>query len=482
LAVARKFFPIEHEDSDSQSPSGIRSYPLCETDYFKRLDLLCYTCKEALRGSYITAIGRKYHLEHFSCADCPLVFSADESYYEHSGEVYCYICYRKYAMRCEGCAHPIFKQFIELPKDGVNQTWHPECWGIHKDWNVNTRKAFRVLESSSTSTATEHYDLDSIRRSDDTAMVMVSRIRETLSKFEERTATSIANMFLHASNGAYNDFVISAALFLSAVGMLFTAIEDAHDRNLPASQQSELAASGNGQNANNAQDLSSRQAKLLCRQCVSLMQTIAEISQAHVEAKVTDELISHVVRLAHHLKVLIRIGLQTSLPTPESFLDDMALANITMDLNYYKSRMTLFVSTSADTCSNCHRAVEDHCFRTVGAFPESSETWHAECVQCPQCGAIGAYAKQGPSDQRSTCHRCGADGSISLYHVTRLKQYRHLLWVALARLMIDMKMDLRYLDRDGIEEAVTGGAERVTNVDLSFDGLQSRDRLTELAA
>jgi hypothetical protein len=48
--------------------------------------------------------------------------------------------------------------------------------------------------------------------------------------------------------------------------------------------------------------------------------------------------------------------------------------------------------------------------------------------------------------------------------------------------MTDMKMDLRYLDRDGIEEAATGGAERVTNVDLSFDGLKSRDGLTELAA
>jgi hypothetical protein len=482
VEVAKKFIPIEHEESSSPTSTKFRPYPLCVTDYFRRLDLLCYRCEEALRGNYITALGRKYHVEHFSCRDCPEVFGANATYYEHSGETYCYNCYREYALRCHGCALPIAKQFIEIFRNGVNVTWHPDCYMIHKYWDVDTKSAFTAIESSRTSTSIEHRGHDTIRHSDESAMALISRIWETLSKFEERTATSIANMLLHASNGAYSDFVVSAALFLSAVGMLFTAVEDAHDRILRAPQQSELAAPGNGRNANVSQDSSSRQAKLLCKQCVSLMQTIAEISQAHVKAKVTTELISHVTKLAHYVKLLIRIGLKTSLPTPESFLDDMALANITMDLNYYKSRMTLFVSASADTCSNCHGAVEDHCFRTVGAFPESSEFWHVECFHCSRCGAIGAYAKQGPSGQRSTCHRCGADCPNSLYHVTKLKQYRHLLWVALARLMTDMKMDLRYLDRDGIEEAATGGAERVTNVDLSFDGLKSRDGLTELAA
>jgi len=32
-------------------------YPLCETDYFARLDLICAQCKQALRSSYITACG-----------------------------------------------------------------------------------------------------------------------------------------------------------------------------------------------------------------------------------------------------------------------------------------------------------------------------------------------------------------------------------------------------------------------------------------
>lgn len=49
--VAAKFFPI-----DSPDGSG-RQVPLCETDYFRRLNLLCSKCGAALRGSYITALG-----------------------------------------------------------------------------------------------------------------------------------------------------------------------------------------------------------------------------------------------------------------------------------------------------------------------------------------------------------------------------------------------------------------------------------------
>lgn len=47
--VAAKFFPIEGAEG--------RQYPLCETDYFRRLSLICAKCGAALRGSYITALG-----------------------------------------------------------------------------------------------------------------------------------------------------------------------------------------------------------------------------------------------------------------------------------------------------------------------------------------------------------------------------------------------------------------------------------------
>ena len=45
--VASKSFPIE-------GPDG-KQHPLCERDYFRRLNLICAKCGMALRGSYITA-------------------------------------------------------------------------------------------------------------------------------------------------------------------------------------------------------------------------------------------------------------------------------------------------------------------------------------------------------------------------------------------------------------------------------------------
>jgi len=46
--VAQKFFPVEDLEG---------MYPLCERDYFARLDLICGKCDQALRSSYITACG-----------------------------------------------------------------------------------------------------------------------------------------------------------------------------------------------------------------------------------------------------------------------------------------------------------------------------------------------------------------------------------------------------------------------------------------
>lgn len=76
--VAAKFFPVDDQDD---------SYPLCERDYFARLDLICGKCDNALRGAYITACNRKYHVEHFTCSVCPTVFGPQDSYYEHDDKV-----------------------------------------------------------------------------------------------------------------------------------------------------------------------------------------------------------------------------------------------------------------------------------------------------------------------------------------------------------------------------------------------------------
>jgi len=60
--VASKFFPIE-------GPDG-KQHPLCERDYFRRLNLICAKCGMALRGSYITACSMsKYYPSSHRAAD-----------------------------------------------------------------------------------------------------------------------------------------------------------------------------------------------------------------------------------------------------------------------------------------------------------------------------------------------------------------------------------------------------------------------------
>lgn len=122
--TANKFFPITENG---------KQYPLCERDYFRRLNLLCYSCGDALRGSYITALDNKYHLDHFTCSICPTVFGPQDSYYEHESKVYCHYHYSvHYAVKCAGCRSAILKQFVEINRNGLDEHWHPECYMINK--------------------------------------------------------------------------------------------------------------------------------------------------------------------------------------------------------------------------------------------------------------------------------------------------------------------------------------------------------------
>ena len=139
--MASKFFPIEGPDGKQQ--------PLCERDYFRRLNLICAKCGLALRGSYITACSKlsfpsdvhnlipsadkKFHVEHFTCSLCPTLFGPQDSYYEHDGDVYCHFHYStRFATKCAGCNSAILKQFVEINRNMRDECWHPECYMINK--------------------------------------------------------------------------------------------------------------------------------------------------------------------------------------------------------------------------------------------------------------------------------------------------------------------------------------------------------------
>ncbi|KIW38418.1 uncharacterized protein PV06_09383 [Exophiala oligosperma] len=433
--VASKFFPVDAEDGSGQ-------FPLCETDYFRRLDLLCFECGGALRGSYITALDRKYHIEHFTCSVCPTVFGAQDSYYEHDGKVYCHFHYStQFAQRCNGCQTAILKQFVEIFRNGQNQHWHPECYMIHKFWNVRLSQSGSVAERKDISAPVTEDEREQVKEDEEKMEDKVYRIWSTLSTFEESSASCISDMLLHVSNGVYVDGVIVARKFIWHVDILFGAI-DTLATLVTASGLKELAYG--------------REAKLLCKKVVAFFTLLSKTQETGVrKLGVTQELLSLVTGLAHYLKLLIRIGLQGALKlerergSPEglhAFLDELADLETIKDQEMKSLDLSESVaglaSQESDCCSACMEPIDDECVMIYG------RRWHAKpphltCSVC-QCDLTTdlQYAVFSEKEDKVYCgdHARRVHDPVSGFsHVTKLQQYVFLLRVALARLLEVLK-------------------------------------------
>ncbi|WAQ82252.1 hypothetical protein PtA15_2A569 [Puccinia triticina] len=347
--VASKFFPV-----DSGSPDGKSQYPLCETDYFRRLGLICAKCGGALRGSYITALDMKFHVEHFTCSVCPTVFGPQDSYYEHSGQVYCHFHYStRFAVKCTGCRTAILKQFVEINRNNTDEHWHPECYMINKFWNIKlavssshpqslqpaendpphshdtNSDSHSIDPSSSTAVSTqtikssqasgqpespenwrkqENYETPQTLKEKQKQMEeQVYRIWTVLSTFEESSAACISEMLRHVSSGLYLEGVRMAGKFVLHVETLFAAIDD-----LDVIFRSK-----------NAPEISHvREARMLCKKIVNFFSLLSHTHETGArKMSITKELLSLVTGLAHYLKILIRIALTSALKLEREYSD-----------------------------------------------------------------------------------------------------------------------------------------------------------------
>ncbi|KAF2836332.1 RhoGAP-domain-containing protein [Patellaria atrata CBS 101060] len=430
--VASKFFPVP-----DQPPN---QYPLCETDYFRRLDLLCYECGGALRGSYITALDRKYHIEHFTCSVCPTVFGAQDSYYEHEGNVYCHYHYStRFAQRCNGCQTAILKQFVEIFRNGQNQHWHPECYMIHKYWNVRLHSSGQpVPEETGTEEEANDEVRTQVRIEEEKIEEKVLWIWRTLSAFEEKSATCISDMLLHVSNGAYFDGIMAAKKFIVHVDLLFAAADDL-DGLLAARTLKGLSYS--------------REAKLLCKKVVAFFQLLTDSQDTGVRRLgVTQELLSLVTGLAHYLKLLIRICLQGSLKLERETGNTDGLAHFLNRVNSLEDKLeqdagaefpldtALIFQREVDMCPVCDKPVEDKCLK------KGNRVFHYNCMTCQNCGQEIpnplVSAKWTSSSKKLLDPDCASrfvDAEGGLEQVSRLRQYVFLLKVAHARLLATLR-------------------------------------------
>ncbi|SPC62013.1 related to GTPase-activating protein of the rho/rac family (LRG1 protein) [Ustilago sp. UG-2017b] len=445
--VAAKFFPATDDMVDS-SGTG-RLFPLCETDYFRRLDLICAKCSGALRGSYITALGRKFHVEHFTCSVCPTVFGPQDSYYEHDGNVFCHFHYStRFAIKCTGCKTAILKQFVEINRNNTDEHWHPECYMIHKFWNIklcptgstpkdgaaplaevaadnanadspalNQSSQGEAVESSPgqaapsrAEPAPEATEIEatetpsSLKQKQKQMEERVYRIWTVLSAFEESSAACISEMLRHVSSGRYLGGVRMAEKFILHVEILFSAID-----NLEANFRKE-----------DAKGISHiREARMLCKKIVNFFSLLSHTQETGARRMgITQELLSLVTGLAHYLKILIRIALTGALKLDREygneealhwFLSQLAfsakLGSITADDKqgtqapntntvgpdgrWYGYR-SLPRSTSSGSSEN-GEAATDLCVACGSTVEEEclrmgvNLRWHSNCLKCNTC-------------------------------------------------------------------------------------------------
>ncbi|SPO29214.1 related to GTPase-activating protein of the rho/rac family (LRG1 protein) [Ustilago trichophora] len=444
--VAAKFFPATDDMVDS-SGTG-RLFPLCETDYFRRLDLICAKCSGALRGSYITALGRKFHVEHFTCSVCPTVFGPQDSYYEHDGNVFCHFHYStRFAIKCTGCKTAILKQFVEINRNNTDEHWHPECYMIHKFWNIklcptgSTPKdgaaaLAEVAADASTDSpalgqssqgeavesspgqaapsrsepspdATEIEAAEtpsSLKQKQKQMEERVYRIWTVLSAFEESSAACISEMLRHVSSGRYLGGVRMAEKFILHVEILFSAIDD-------------LESNFRKEEAKGISHI--REARMLCKKIVNFFSLLSHTQETGARRMgITQELLSLVTGLAHYLKILIRIALTGALKLDREygneealhwFLSQLAfsakLGSITADDKqgtqppntntvgpdgrWYGYR-SLPRSTSSGSSEN-GEAATDLCVACGSTVEEEclrmgvNLRWHSNCLKCSTC-------------------------------------------------------------------------------------------------
>ncbi|WFD31085.1 Rho-type GTPase activating protein Rga1 [Malassezia sp. CBS 17886] len=407
--VASKFFSAT---ADMTGAGGER-FPLCETDYFRRLDLLCAHCGRALRGSYITALGAKFHVEHFTCCVCPTVFGPDDSYYEHNGSVYCHFHYStRFAIQCAGCHTAILKQFVELNRNNVDEHWHPECYMIHRYWKIRLAPVTTPKESleeppampgalslaqhernplaegmSPQAVALESIETPgSLLQKQRAIEARVFIIWRVLSAYEESSAACISDMLRHVSNGKYLGGVQFARRFVLHVEVLFAAIDalDAHFRRLDAKSIQYV-----------------REARMLCKKIVHFFSLFSHTQESGASRMgITQELLELVTGLAHYLKILIRVSLTGALRLEQDYGRPEALDEFLASLEHLVARAAQADVDEADLgyaslppqqtsdardgatdlCMLCVQTVEEDCVR-VG----TPLRWHWGCIWCVSC-------------------------------------------------------------------------------------------------
>ncbi|NXR09148.1 LPXN protein, partial [Semnornis frantzii] len=96
----------------------------CEEDYYQAFAPRCAYCAGPIREKVLTALGQTWHPEHFFCTHCGKVFGED-GFRELNKKPYCHQDFLAlFAPKCQGCERPVTDNYLSA----MQGAWHPECF------------------------------------------------------------------------------------------------------------------------------------------------------------------------------------------------------------------------------------------------------------------------------------------------------------------------------------------------------------------
>ncbi|XP_041977738.1 paxillin isoform X2 [Aricia agestis] len=129
-ALGRTWHPEHFTCAHCNQELGTRNFferdgrPYCEPDYHNLFSPRCAYCNGPILDKCVTALEKTWHTEHFFCAQCGEQFGED-GFHERDGKPYCRADYfDMFAPKCGGCSKPIMENYISA----LNTQWHPDCF------------------------------------------------------------------------------------------------------------------------------------------------------------------------------------------------------------------------------------------------------------------------------------------------------------------------------------------------------------------
>nr|QNN02249.1 Paxillin [Macrobrachium nipponense] len=148
-ALGKTWHPEHFTCTHCNQELGTRNFferdgkPYCEVDYHNLFSPRCAYCDGPILDKCVTALDKTWHPDHFFCAQCGNTFGED-GFHEKDGKPYCRNDYfNMFAPKCGGCNAPIMDNYISA----LNAQWHPECFVCRDCKQPIKSKQYYCIES-----------------------------------------------------------------------------------------------------------------------------------------------------------------------------------------------------------------------------------------------------------------------------------------------------------------------------------------------